>query len=180
MNPWIKRSQRVRKIGFKTLIFKDYEMPDGKVYEYTTWGSEGTETAAVIALTGDDKVVIARQFRPGPEKILDELPGGMVDPGESAEQAGLREMLEETGYSTDEPLEYVGMVLRDAYSNETGHFFIARNCRLTADSQKLEAGEYIDVTLIDIDMLIRNAMQGNMTDAVGVLMARDKLMKRQE
>ncbi|MFB4422919.1 NUDIX hydrolase [Streptomyces sp. QL37] len=37
-----------------------------------------------------------------------ELPGGRIDPGESARQAALRELFEETGHEPDGPLRFVG------------------------------------------------------------------------
>ena len=49
----------------------------------------------VVALTTDDKVVLARQFRPGPDVVLAELPGGYIEPGESPEVAAYRDLEEE-------------------------------------------------------------------------------------
>ena len=59
--------------------------------------NEGPSTA-VFALTTSNQVILARQFRPGPNAVLDELPGGAIEGGETPEQAGERELLEETGY----------------------------------------------------------------------------------
>jgi len=53
----------------------------------------------VIAL--DDagaRVLLVRQWRFGIAASTVEIPGGMIDPGESARQAAERELLEETGY----------------------------------------------------------------------------------
>jgi ADP-ribose pyrophosphatase len=52
----------------------------------------------VIALTGDDRVVLLRQFRPGVARVCLEIPGGMIDPGEDPVAAAARELAEETGY----------------------------------------------------------------------------------
>lgn len=53
----------------------------------------------VVALTGDDRVVLVRQYRHGTGRQTLEIPGGMIDPGESALQAAQRELREETGYA---------------------------------------------------------------------------------
>ncbi len=53
----------------------------------------------VIALTPRDELVMVEQYRHGSETVELEIPGGMMDPGETSPLAtGLRELREETGY----------------------------------------------------------------------------------
>src|SRR6476620_5266589 len=73
------------------------ELPNGKIMpayyiiEYPTWVS-------VLALTKDNKAVFVKQYRHGLGVISTELPGGVVEPGETPEQGAVRELKEETGY----------------------------------------------------------------------------------
>lgn len=52
----------------------------------------------VIALDNAGRIVMVEQYRHGTDSITLEIPGGMVDPGEDALAAGLRELQEESGY----------------------------------------------------------------------------------
>lgn len=63
----------------------------------------------VIALTEDRRMVLIEQYRHGTAEITLEIPGGMVDPGETAEVACARELLEETGFE-GEPVRVLGTV----------------------------------------------------------------------
>ena len=72
-------------------------LPDGTQGEWDIFGPE--QTVAVVAITPGGEVVLARQYRPGPDTVLDEIPGGAVEAGEDVAAAARRELLEETGYS---------------------------------------------------------------------------------
>ena len=43
-------------------------------------------------------MILQKQYRPPIDKVVIEVPAGLIDPGETAEQAAVRELKEETGY----------------------------------------------------------------------------------
>ena len=63
----------------------------------------------VVPVTEDDEIVLIRQYRHGAREVTLEIPGGLVDPGESPAEAGARELLEETGFRAAS-LEPIGVV----------------------------------------------------------------------
>ncbi|HSX07835.1 MAG TPA: NUDIX hydrolase [Candidatus Saccharimonadales bacterium] len=168
-----------QKVGYRTIVEKTFVQPDGQRFTATTVNAEGLETVAVLALTPDNKVIIARQFRAGPEIIMDELPGGFVDKGEDKAAAAARELLEETGYVPGE-LKFLGTAHYEAYTNTDRQCFLALNCTPTGDGQQLDEHEFIEVRLITIKQLIENAKAGVMTDLGPVLMAYDLLLELQK
>lgn len=166
------------KIGHRHLITKIFEMPNGQMADFQTFDSEGREFVAVVALTTENKVVIARQFRPGPEKIMDELPGGFVDEGEELVDAAKRELEEETGYRPAE-IEYLGPVHKDAYNNATWHYFFATGCTQATTNQVLDETEYVEIDTISIQQFIDNALHDNMAEHGAALLAYEKLKAAQ-
>ena len=63
------------------------------------------ESVAALALTPADEVVLIEQRRTPVDRVVLELPAGIVDPGETPEVAVVRELLEETGYTVEGPPE---------------------------------------------------------------------------
>jgi ADP-ribose pyrophosphatase len=169
---------RVHKIGWRQMVTKTYELPDGKVIDFATFGKEGEEHASVIALTPDLKVVVYRQFRVGPEEIMDDPPGGTLNEGEDPAMAVKRELAEETGYQVGE-LKYLGKFRKDAYMNATWHYFLATNCT-RPENYVLDPDEYGEIRHVSIDEYIAIAKAGRTIEPMGVFLAYDELQKLKE
>lgn len=98
----------------------------------------------VVPLTAEGRVVLIRQWRQGSQQTTLEIPGGIIDPGETPAQAGARELREETGYLAGE-MVFLGKVNPNpALFSNTCHTFLARGCRLDG-GQRLDPTERIEV-----------------------------------
>ncbi len=165
----------VVKVGeYRTMVRKNFRLPDGITREYVTKEKEGTVSGAIIALTHDNKVILAKQYRPGPQKVMYELPGGGIARGEDPEQGVLRELEEETGYKAGR-VEPLGTIYKDAYTNAVWEYFIAYDCEPATGGQRLDDTEFIEVALVSVAELLALARSASMTDTEALFLAYDKL-----
>lgn len=143
---WIKVSRRT------------YLLPDERIAVWDMFG--GGQTVGVLALTPDGQLVMVRQFRPGPDRVVLNVPGGFVDPGETPVEAAARELTEETGYvSTDLRHAVTAM---SASSTGQRHVVIARDCRPDGD-MKLDEFEDCEPMVLDVAVVREELRSGRMT-----------------
>jgi 8-oxo-dGTP pyrophosphatase MutT (NUDIX family) len=106
----------------------------------------------VVALTPAGELVMVRQWRHGAARVTLEIPGGVVDPGESPAQAAARELLEETGFGGGR-LEPLGSVNPNPalFANRV-HTFLVRGVERLAEIRNGDTEE-TSVVLVPRDAL---------------------------
>jgi ADP-ribose pyrophosphatase len=113
----------------------------------------------VIAVTAEEKIVFVRQYRFGTGKISLEIPGGLIDPGEDSHQAAIRELKEETGYTTGDWQQLGVVEPNPAFLNNLCHHWLALNIQQTAQAEPDE-GEDIEVVCFTFDEIIKHIRSG--------------------
>lgn len=112
---------------------------------------------------GSLQVVLERQFRYPVGQVMIEFPAGKLDAGEDSFHCAQRELREETGYSAREWARAGLLHPVISYSTEWIEIWFARG--LSAGSQHLDSGEFLDVFATTPDQLLRWCAEGLVTDA---------------
>lgn len=139
---------------FKLFTQRNIHPETGDSHDFFVMDSN--DWISVIPLIDDDNALLIRQYRPGIDLISLEFPGGVVDADENPLETAKRELLEETGYTAKiiEPLGWSHP--NPAIQNNKCHFFVARNCQKTHNTN-FDHAELIEtetVPLKDIPKMI--------------------------
>lgn len=136
------------------------------------------DAAAVVAIDEAGQIILKKEYRYCYDRELIEIPAGTFEVGETDSLAvAQRELLEETGYASEE-WEYIGSTVESS-SKLTNHMhlYFANHCRRVS-GQHLDPTENLDVLVIPlekaVEMVMRNEICCN-SSAHGILWAARKL-----
>jgi len=141
------------------------ELPNGKFLDATIF--ELSSWANILALTKNNEAVLIRQYRHGVEKVLWEIPGGVVEDGEDPLEGVKRELLEETGYTAAEFIQVGALYPNPAFQTNTLYYFLALGAEKVT-TQSLDDGEDIEVHLVPLDELLAMTKRGEFPHALQV------------
>jgi ADP-ribose pyrophosphatase len=154
------------------IIIEDVlEYADGSRHEWVYFKGSGAASAfagavAIAAFTEDNKMILTKQYRHPLRKLIYDLPAGGMKDGETPEQAALRELEEETGF-TAEKLEWLGRFNWNP-SNMSGtvEIFFTRSLK-PKGSFKID--EIASVELIDFSSVREKVLQGELVDSALII-----------
>lgn len=138
---------------------------NGKVFERLVL--ESVDWVNVVALDADGRSLMIRQYRFGVGYTTLETPGGMVDPGEDSKTAAARELLEETGFASDN-WSYLGAVEPNpAFHNHLCHHWLAQDV-YRAQTQNLGDGESIALEFMTQEQVRAAVVSGELKHALAL------------
>ncbi|MEK6222581.1 MAG: NUDIX hydrolase [Chloroflexota bacterium] len=129
---------------------------------------EGNDWVNVVALTPEKKILMVRQFRFGVQAETIEIPAGMVEPGEPPLQAAVRELQEETGFTTEDWTSMGSAQPNPAFLANTLYLFLAQNVVQT-HQPNLDTGEDMDFAAVTIQEVKEGIAEGQIRNALGLL-----------
>jgi ADP-ribose pyrophosphatase len=118
---------------------------------------------AVVPLGDDGRVMLVRQYRLAANGILLEIPAGVMDPGESPEQAAQRELAEEIGMRAGRLTSIGGFFVSPGISTEFIQLYLGE--ALSPSEASADEDEDIVVTRLSLASALDLVASGEICDA---------------
>ena len=156
-----------------------YRFPDGKIFApYYSYSRR--DYVVVVASDCNGNYICVRQFRHGIKEVTTEFPAGGIDRRDAKEYdiscdiskelaflAAKRELLEETGYESDE-WEHLLTIPSDAtICDNYGYLYMAKNCRKVS-GQELDETEFVEVITLSFDQIEDLIRKGKFQQAMHI------------
>jgi ADP-ribose pyrophosphatase len=174
-------SEYFYKTLFGNLRKDKCELPNGMVIndyyinEYSDWVN-------AIVITQENKVVLVEQYRYAGDDIFFEIPAGKIEENESYEEGILREVKEETGYtSMTKPIKLGEFMVNPATQTNKVITYLIMDA-FKEFEQDLDDTEDIDVYLFDFkdlgDLIRTNQIKTQLFTVTAYFMAMDFLARK--
>ena len=150
-----------KKVDFPLFkVFEDIvELPNGLKLDY--YRIEKIPVVTILPIFSD-KIVMVKHYRYPIKSYSLELPAGHVKGDETPKECAIRELKEETGFTTNKIEKLLSYNPSTEYSDQIYHIFMAKN--LIKGKPEREKYEIMDMELLKTEMVIDKIMDGKITD----------------
>ena len=162
--------KRIKKeLAYKAHIFDVYndylELPDGRMVIYDL--IDHADGACVLPVFPDGTILLVKQYRNALDGITYEAPAGLVNDGETGEQAAYRELLEETGYKAGTLRFLTKTALTIGISNEQTYVYLGYD--LSESFSCPDDNEFIQICRISLEQALDMIADGSIVDSKTII-----------
>ena len=158
------------------VIEQDVQLANGHVIEGYLL-TQTREYAVTFALTDDGYVPLVQQYKHGPGRLCFDLPAGYLDANEEPLAAARRELLEETGYVSEDWQRLGSVVLDTNRSDARAHIFLARGAKKVSTPRLDDTEDLITLSRTPDQLLamVRSGEMDSIASVTCLLLALDAL-----
>ncbi len=142
------------------------ETPAGRTLELEMVRHPGAVAIVpfLSALDGPDpQILLIRQYRYAADRVIWEIPAGVLEPGEEREACARRELKEETGADAEELRYLTTIYTTPGFSDEQIHLFLATGLEVTQPDHQPD--ELIEVVARPLSGVLEMIRDGEIVDA---------------
>ncbi|EKO3686080.1 ADP compounds hydrolase NudE [Vibrio metschnikovii] len=125
--PEILAQRAVAQSKLFTIEALDLRFSNGEQRTYERMKPSGRHAVMMVPITAQGDLLLVREYAAGTERYELGFPKGLIDAGESAEQAAVRELKEEIGMGADRLIPLKEVVLAPSYFSSRMTLFIAQD-----------------------------------------------------
>ena len=135
---------------------------DGRVHRFHV--ADAPDGVTVLAFTDAGEMVLVEQWRLPLGRVSLETPSGIIDEGETPEEAAARELREETGYAGGAPRIIGSVALNPSWQTTRLYAAVVRGARRVGEKE-LDETEATRVRRMPIDEVRGKAVAGEIDSA---------------
>lgn len=165
LKPWRKlRGRTAFSNHWLRIDIDTLELPDQRTYDYTVI-RRGYHAAAVLAFDERGRVLFEQEYRYPVDEVIWQLPGGLIDLGESPLAAAQRELAEETGHIAENWRLLGSFWDNPAFEDMRIYIFVAEHARPDGGT-KPDPNEWVRCHWQDLSWVKEQVRSGVIKDRV--------------
>ncbi|REL28456.1 ADP compounds hydrolase NudE [Thalassotalea euphylliae] len=179
--PEITDRRMVAKSRFFAIEQIDLAFSNGQTREYERMAGAGRGAVMVVPMLDKDTMILVREYCAGTHSYELGFPKGLIDAGESGEQAANRELQEEIGYGAEQLVHIHDVAMAPAFFNAHMKIYLATGLypsKLEGDEP--EPLEVVTWPLADYQSLLSQGDFNEARSIAALMLVRDQLTKQQE
>ena len=151
------------------VVVDDVQLPDGTMSKRELIFHRGA--VCILAVTPEGKMILVKQYRKAIERAIYEIPAGKLELGEedTLEDAALRELEEETGYSSDKLTLLADFYSAIGFCNERIRLYLADYLVKVENPRPMDEDEVIELHEVTLEEALNLVATGEICDAKTIM-----------